>query len=115
MTDTGLPEEEPAGFTISLRTRGLVPEVLLRGELDLRAAAELRETLLEVLSQPGGSVLLDMTELVFLDSTIISVLIMAKKRAETAGGLIRLRNVPARVQRIFAITGIEELFSVEEG
>ncbi len=108
------PAEEPVGYSIRRRDGADPPELALEGELDLRAASELREALLEALSESGGHVALDMTALSFLDSTIISVLIMAKKRAEAAGGEVRLRNVSDRVKRTFSITGITELFSIEE-
>lgn len=107
------PEEASAGFSIRRQPGGEVPLVTLSGELDLRAATELREALLQAVAESDGTILLDMAELTFIDSTIISVLIMTKKRAEANGGIVRLRNVPDRVQRIFAITGIDELFPTE--
>lgn len=113
MTDPILPGEEPTGFSIAREDGVEPPTVRLAGELDLRAATELREELLRALGDGDGSLLLDMTELSFLDSTIISVLIMAKRRAEQAGGEVRLRNVPDRVKRVFSITGIDELFPTE--
>jgi anti-sigma B factor antagonist len=113
MTDEVLPGEEPIGFSIAREDGDHPPTVRLEGELDLRAATELREEILRALSDGGGSVRLDMTRLSFLDSTIISVLIMAKRRAEQAGGEVTLRNVPARVKRVFSITGIDELFPTE--
>lgn len=110
----GFPEQEPAGYSIRRRADAELPELVLEGELDLRAASELREALLTELADGGGTVRLDMAGLTFMDSTIISVLIMAKKRAESAGGEVRLSNMSERVRRIFSITGITELFSIEE-
>lgn len=113
MTEPTLPGEEPVAYAITWRPESGVPALYLSGELDLRAATELREELLRALGEGSGSVILDMGELAFLDSTIISVLIMAKKRAETAGGEVRLRRVPDRVRRVFSITGIDSLFQIE--
>ncbi|MHB1988498.1 MAG: STAS domain-containing protein [Acidimicrobiales bacterium] len=112
-------ETEPVAFTITRDPEdggaGSVPVLRLGGEMDLRAATELRGALLQALTDGGGSVLLDLTELTFMDSTIISVLIMARKRAETASGEVRLRNVAGRIQRILSITGIDSLFPVDSG
>lgn len=103
-------EDDAVAFGI-VRKEGATPPLLaLSGEMDLRAAAELREALLKALADGEGRVVLDMSELTFIDSTTISVLIMARKRADAAGGEVTVRGVPDRVQRIFTITGIDSLF-----
>lgn len=103
-------EDDPITFEIVRERDEELPTLKLSGEMDLRAATDLREALLKALSDGGGSVLLDLSELSFIDSTIISVLIMARKRADSSSGEVRLRNVPGRIQRILAITGIDSLF-----
>ncbi len=107
-------EDEPVMFEIVRDPDALPPLLRLSGEMDLRAAPELREALLKALADGQGSVLLDLAELSFIDSTIISVLIMARKRADTSDGEVRLRAVPGRIQRILAITGIDSLFPVDD-
>jgi anti-sigma B factor antagonist len=107
-------EDDPITFEISRIPDSSPPCLKLAGEMDLRAATDLREALLKALADGDGSVLLDLTSLSFIDSTIISVLIMARKRADTSNGQVRLRNVPGRIQRILAITGIDSLFPVDE-
>lgn len=109
-----LYEDEPASFSITRDSDGAVPTLRLAGELDLRAATDLRGALLRALTDGDGSVVLDLVDLSFIDSTIISVLIMARKRAEMADGQVRLRNVPGRIQRILSITGIESLFPTDD-
>jgi anti-sigma B factor antagonist len=95
--------------------QGSVPPCLrLSGEMDLRAASDLREHLLRALAEGHGNLVLDLAELSFIDSTIISVLIMARKRAVTLNGEVRLRNVPGRIQRILTITGIDSLFPTDD-
>ena len=106
-------EDDAVAFEISVEAGTEPPLITLRGEMDLRAAADLRETLLRALAEGGGSLVLDLSGLTFLDSTIISVLIMARKRAEVRHGEVTLRRVPKKVLRLLAITGIESLFSFE--
>lgn len=114
MTDfTPHYEDDSLAFEITREPETTPPLVSLIGEMDLRAAADLREALLKALADGDGTVVLDMSELTFIDSTIISVLIMARKRADASGGEVRMRAVPARVQRILAITGIDSLFPRE--
>ncbi|HLI43190.1 MAG TPA: STAS domain-containing protein [Acidimicrobiales bacterium] len=105
---------EPLMFEIHHEQGSVPPCLRLSGEMDLRAATDLREELLKALAEGHGNVVLDLAELSFIDSTIISVLIMARKRAGTLDGEVRLRNVPGRIQRILTITGIDSLFSTDD-
>lgn len=114
MTLTPPYEDDTVPFEIVREENGGLPLLRLVGEMDLRAATELREALLKALSEGSGSVRLDFARLTFIDSTIISVLIMARKRAETDGGTVVLRNVPGRIGRILSITGIDSLFPMEQ-
>jgi anti-sigma B factor antagonist len=114
MTNFPAYEDEPVTFDIERDPDTKPPLLRLSGEMDLRAATDLREALLKALADGEGTVLLDLENLSFIDSTIISVLIMARKRADTSNGEVRLRNVPGRIQRILVITGIDSLFPVDD-
>jgi anti-sigma B factor antagonist len=108
-------DDDPIAFEIIREPDVSPPCLRLNGEMDLRAATDLREALLNALTEGSGTILLDLEKLTFIDSTIISVLIMARKRADSANGEVRLRNLPSRIQRILSITGIESLFPIEPG
>jgi anti-sigma B factor antagonist len=78
--------------------------VRLSGELDLATAPQLAGALAEV---PDGTavVILDLSELTFMDSTGLHLVVSARARLAEAG--CRLVLVPGgrQVQRIFEITG----------
>jgi anti-sigma B factor antagonist len=96
--------EVPA-FELRVVENGHGPVVLLHGELDLAAAARFRECL-EQLS--GEMVTLDFTEVTFMDSTAIGVLVGARNRVEQTGGAIVLHGVQPPQMRIFEITGLTQ-------
>ena len=90
-----------------------VPVVRLIGEVDLATAPGLRDTLAEV---PAGSaiVVVDLSEVTFLDSSGLSVLVSAWKRlseAEGDGSLRLVVNRPA-IQRVLDVTGLAHVFGV---
>jgi anti-sigma B factor antagonist len=86
--------------------------VALTGELDLATAPELRERL-GVLSEQGqNEVTLDLTHLDFVDSTGLSVFVMAFNRAQAGGGSLMIRNPSLPVMRIFEITGLTSVFTI---
>ena len=106
----GMTDEEAQPYEIFVESFGACPVIRLTGEFDLRAAPDLREALVGVLEAPdaeGKPVLVDMEELSFLDSTIISVLLSAEQLAQRKSRRVSLVSVPDHVSRIFGVTGIE--------
>jgi anti-sigma B factor antagonist len=94
------------------RSAGLVT-VALSGELDLSGAPQLRECFAQLADQGAMQVAVDLTELGFVDSTGLSVLVMEFQRTQAAGGSTVLRNPSPGVMRIFEITGLATVFSIE--
>ena len=82
--------------------------VALSGELDVSSAPELERCLSELEAESHSDVVLDLSELSFVDSAGISVLVKAKHQAEAKGRQLVLRGPPPQVQRIFAVIGISD-------
>ncbi|MBS2962896.1 STAS domain-containing protein [Actinocrinis puniceicyclus] len=78
--------------------------VTVRGELDLAAADQLWETI-EPLLAPDALVVLDGTEMTFLDSSGLRVLLQAHKRAQADGALFRVVAPQQAVQRVLDLAG----------
>jgi anti-sigma B factor antagonist len=100
----------PFGVTVRHERGRVVVE--LAGELDLATAPRLRDRL-ALLSEGGeDQITIDLTHLDFVDSTGLSVLVMAFTRAQSTGGSVVMRNPSSAVMRIFEITGLATLFTV---
>jgi anti-sigma B factor antagonist len=99
----------PFGVTVRQVRGGVVVE--LSGELDLATAPRLRDRL-ALLSDGEDQITLDLTRLDFIDSTGLSVLVMAYTRAQSSGGAVVMRNPSSAVLRIFEITGLTTLFTI---
>jgi anti-sigma B factor antagonist len=112
MFSEGLSRPDPP-FRVTVSETVGRAVVSLEGELDLSSAPELRELLVALAEKDGTDIVLDLTDLVFVDSTGLSVLVMALNRSRGAGGSITLRNPSASVMRILEITGLVSVFSVE--
>jgi len=85
--------------------------VTVRGELDLAAADRLWETV-EPLLLPGVLVVLDGTDMTFLDSSGLRVLLQAHKRAETDGAVFRVVVPQSPVQRVLSLAGADAYLQV---
>jgi anti-anti-sigma factor len=86
---------------------GLV-HVVLRGELDLSTVGKVQDELERVERSSPPTVVLDLSKLSFLDSTGLRCLVTADERARQEGRRLVLVRGPDSVQRVFAITRLEE-------
>ena len=87
-------------------------EVRLLGELDMSTAAQLRDELGRLASDGVGVVTLDLSDLAFIDSTGLSVLITALKHLRQQGGDLALRSPTPGTRKVLEITGLTEVFSI---
>ena len=98
---------------LRLRTRPSVAPteratiVEVAGELDLHAAPQLRAEMGRAIeSSQAPRIVADLSGVTFIDSTGVGVLVGALKRTREAGGALHFCNAPARVRRVFEITGL---------
>lgn len=77
----------------------------MRGELDLATADVVREALREALADAREEVVVDLTELTFIDSTGIGILIAAV--TEDNGALRFIPSEAPAVSRVLRLTGVE--------
>jgi anti-sigma B factor antagonist len=94
---------------------GATSASLVTGEIDVRTAPDLRARLHHAVDGcPGTVVTLDLSGLEFMDSTGLGVLIDAQKRARRRDGDVVLIAVPARIAKLFIITGLHKVFDMTE-
>lgn len=81
----------------------------VRGELDLSTAPELERPLNETLDRDEGSLLVDLSECEFIDSTGIALLVRAWQRLEAGGNgrALVICSPNDQVLRVLEITGLE--------
>jgi anti-sigma B factor antagonist len=84
----------------------------LHGSLDLATAPSLRAALIEAANEGKHDIIVDLTELEFLDSTGLGALIGAHRRALENGGRVRLIVREGAIQRLLNITGLIRIFAV---
>ncbi|UBU16159.1 STAS domain-containing protein [Nonomuraea gerenzanensis] len=83
----------------------------LAGELDLASKEEFRNGLAEAMSclRPP-SVIVDLQDVAFCDSSGLNTLIWAANAAEAVGGSVRLSGAQPRVARLLRMTGLDKRF-----
>ena len=88
--------------------------VVLRGDLDLATAPELRECLVKVIDE-GERVVIDLEAVGFLDSAGLGILVGGLKRARTRGGELELVCTGQDVLKPLEITGLDRVFTIHAG
>lgn len=86
--------------------------LVLRGRLDLPAAADLREALHQALDRGSGDLVLDLGALEIRDSSGLGVLLGAHRRASRTGRRLVLRDVPPATQRMLRRTRLHRVLHV---
>jgi anti-sigma B factor antagonist len=103
----------PSEFAITEQTStGSHRVIAARGEIDLYTAPDLKQVLTTAIDEGERRIVIDLTDVSFLDSTALGVLIGAVKRLRTRGGALAIVNVDSSIAKTFEITGLDQIFTI---
>lgn len=88
-------------------------DVALEGELDVSTADKLKEYLHKLADEKVIDMRIDLTNLDYIDSTGLGVMIGVLKKLKTNEKEIYIMNPKSNVKKIFTITGLDKIFKVE--
>lgn len=100
-----------SGLTVRHEENGVI---FLAGELSLAEAPVLERQLADALEASTSSVVLDLTDVEFIDSTGLSVLIRAQRRAAERGISFGVQNPRAQALRVLSLTGLADRLTVPD-
>lgn len=80
----------------------------IAGELDLNTAPALREHVDGVVAAGSSRVAIGMSDLSFMDSTGLGMMIALSKELAERGGTLALVGVEGSPRKVVAITGVDE-------
>ena len=106
MTDPGSTES----LTVSTGGSGAI---VARGDIDLAGGPVLEAAILQ--QENDEPLVLDVSGVVFIDSSGLRSLLGASRRAGERGTFVVLRSPSAEVRRLLEITGTETQFHIEAG
>lgn len=85
----------------------------LEGEMDTVAAKEAEEVLKPLYTSDGKDVIIDCTNLEYIASSGLRILISILKGAKLAGSHVVLRGVNDDIKNVFRLTGFINIFEFE--
>lgn len=85
----------------------------LEGEMDTAAAMEVEEAMKPLYQSNGKDVIIDCTNLEYIASSGLRILLSILKDAKAGGSRVVLRNVNEDIKNVFSLTGFINIFEFE--
>jgi anti-sigma B factor antagonist len=80
----------------------------LSGELDLSVASQLRSALEPIVNQIDKTLILNLKDLKYIDSTGMGIIISVLKIRDELNAAFIVREIPKSIKRLFDLTGISD-------
>ncbi len=89
------------------------PGVLaLSGEIDLHESPHVKETLEPIIARKPPLVVIDLSDVTYIDSSGLALLIEALQRIQGYGGKLALCSIAESVRTIFDIARLDQIFQI---
>jgi anti-sigma B factor antagonist len=89
-----------------------VTVVRVAGELDVATAPQLRQEAVRLIAAGRRCLVVDLTEVRFLDSTGLGVIVGVLKRARTHGGDVAVAGAADHVRKVFELTRLSDVVAM---
>ena len=100
-------------FEVTVSTEAGVRVVAVSGELDLDTMGELNEAL--AVGNGAATTVVDLRGLTFIDSSGVSGVLSAARRARDGGERLVCIPGPPQIQRVFELTGVDTVLEWVDG
>jgi anti-sigma B factor antagonist len=97
---------------VSAREGATVLSVI--GEVDVASAPQLRQEAVRLVNEGNRSLVVDLQEVRFLDSTGLGVIVGVLKRVRTQGGELAIAGAENHVRKVFEITRLSDVLPMYE-
>jgi anti-anti-sigma factor len=84
----------------------------IRGDLVFTDHVAFRQMVDKLLETQGSPLVIDLSELEFIDSAGLGMLLIVREEAQRTGRNLALRRPQGQVKRMFAVTQFDTLFTV---
>ena len=96
-----------------LDREGASAAVRLSGDLDIVTSDDVKRELVGLIDAGHTALALDLSDVGFVDSSGLGVLVAVHRHAEAQGGGFVVRSAPPQVRRLFEITRLGDLLTVD--
>jgi anti-anti-sigma factor len=107
-------QKDTGNLGLSIAETDTGTDVLVSGELDVHTCGELEKALVELAHAGRNHVVLDLGDVAFIDSSGLRALIVGQRALSERGGELELRNLSPMASRLLAVTGLNDVFGLDE-
>ena len=105
---------EPNSLIKEIRQMGDATVVVLSGDVDLQQSPDLHARLVEVAVERPKRLMLNLTEVHYMDSSGVGTLVEVFRRVSAYQGKLVLFGLNSRVRSVFEITKLDRFFTICE-
>lgn len=99
---------------VAIKERGEHKIVSINGEVDLYNVSELKKTLFSITDGAHSSVVVDMKNVNYMDSSGIGALVAGQKKMKAHNGKFALMNIHDDVLNILKLATLDKFFKIYE-
>jgi anti-sigma B factor antagonist len=86
--------------------------ISLAGNFDLHMGPEFERRVLEAIGRGASDLVIDLTEVSFIDSTTVGILMRTRKRLAPVSGRVLVVTSDRNILRLFEITALDRMFEI---
>jgi anti-sigma B factor antagonist len=105
-------EVETIDLVLEPRTEQGWQILAVKGEVDLYTSPQLREGISDLIEEGQRKIVVDLTDVAFMDSSGLGVLVTGLKRVRERDGVLALVCPEGSVLKVLTITGLDKVFPV---
>lgn len=87
--------------------------IKVTGEIDIFNSNEFKASLLTLAGEHAGDLMIDCSELTYMDSTALGSLVAVLKNVKLYNGAIHLLRLKPNLTKLFKITNLDKVFMIE--
>ena len=86
--------------------------LVLSGDIDVYSAPQLKQSIISILDEDTQHLIIDMHNVIYIDSCVITTLISAVKRVKSKGGTLNLVGCSSRIEHVLCITKVSAFMTL---
>ena len=87
-------------------------QVVLKGSIYVEDAKEMREDIISIIDKGQTSFVFDLSQVDYIDSTGLGMLVSIQKRVMLRGGSITIKGLQGLAKEVFELTRLTKVFEI---
>jgi anti-anti-sigma factor len=99
-------------FSVTSNSLNDVSVIAVTGRIDANSSADLESFVIQIINAGTYRLVLDLSNISFISSSGLRVILTLAKNVEPRGGFVRLCGLRPLIQEIFDISGFSQVFTI---